>query len=230
MNWAAEELRVLLAPWLAGLGGDDLIVQIGACIGGTPPHDEIDLVFCPLLEKGNPALLVEPQAKELKRCAAFYRRACQPEAFGRLRFVEAALAGYDGTVDFTVRGRGAARALSTLRMDRGFEWEKEKNFRVKPMSSLTLRTLLEMAPPHVAWGWLQVDIEGHELIVLRQLHEQTRLPRVLTFEHLHHSADEKVETRAVLATLGYVEIGWHKDDAAFVLNRRAASKAGAILR
>ncbi len=45
------------------------------------------------------------------------------------------------------------------------------------------------------------------------------LPRLLTFEHLHLSTDEKAEARTLLATLGYREIGWHKDDAAFVLNR-----------
>lgn len=78
MNHAAGELRLTLVPWLAGLNGDELIIQIGACIGGTPPHDEIDLGFRPLMEKGSPAVLVEPQTKELKQCVVFYRRVCEP--------------------------------------------------------------------------------------------------------------------------------------------------------
>ena len=228
MNQAAEELRATLAPWLAALGADHLIVQIGACIGGTPPHDEIDVVFHPLLEKGNPAVLVEPQGRELKRCVATYRRKCPPEAFARLRFIEAALAENDGSVHFTVRGRGSARALSTLRMDRGFEWEKEKSYRVKELPCFTLRTLLTMAPPHVAWGWLQVDIEGHELIVLRQLSQQSSLPRLLTFEHLHLFPDEKVEALTVLSALGYTEIGWHTDDAAYVLGTESIPDRGSV--
>ncbi len=217
MNDAAEELRSTLAPWLAGLNRHELIVQIGACIGGTPPHDEIDLVFRPLLEQGSPAVLVEPQKKEMKRCVAFYREACQPEALARIRFVEAALSDHDGMVNFTVRGRAATtRALSTLRMDRGFAWEDEKNFRVNRILGITLRTLMKNAPPHRGWGWLQVDIEGHEIVVLRQLGGETERPRLLTFEHLHMAAEEKAEAKELLAVLGYREIGWHTDDAAFV--------------
>lgn len=77
-------------------------------------------------------------------------------------------------------------------------------------------------PPHVdqkcsvsfGWGWLQVDIEAHEIVVMRQLGREAELPRSLTFEHLHMSAEEKVETEELLAALGYREIGWHPDDAA----------------
>lgn len=73
-----------------------------------------------------------------------------------------------------------------------------------------------MAPSHAGRGWLQVDIEGHELVVLRQLARQAELPRLLTFEHLHISPVETMIALEMLATPGYTQIGWHTDDAAFL--------------
>ncbi len=216
MNVAAEELRATLTPWLAALSNDDLIVQVGACIGGTPPHDEIDPIFRPVLEKRVPAILVEPLIAELARCETYYRAACQPKAFARLQFVAAAVAEADGPVGFVVRGHGMARALSTLRLDRGFEREGETCIAQITVPGRTLHSLLAHAPLHQRWGWLHADIEGHELLVLRQLARLAVKPLLVTFEHLHMPDVEKTEATSTLDALGYTEIGWLTDDAAFV--------------
>lgn len=218
MNAAAVELSTCLQPWLDTLTGDDLIVQIGACVGGTPPHDEIDPVFRTLLEKRAPAVLIEPLPEEFEQLVRFYREQAEPLHFARLSFLRAAVTGSDGPTAFVIRGQGSMRALSTLAIDRGYLVESEASAIEERVLGVTLHTVLTLAPRHRRWGWLQVDIEGHELQVLKQIPALAERPRILSFEHLHMLPCEKEQATELLTDCGYITIGWMTDDAAFVLN------------
>lgn len=216
MNRAAVELSTLIAPWLNTLTDNDLIVQIGACVGGTPPHDEIDPVFRILLEKRAAAILIEPLPEEFEELLHYYRKHADPLHFARLSFLRAAVVESDAATAFVIRGVGRTRALSTLATDRGYLLESDIPAVELRVLGVTLRTVLRLAPLHRRWGWLQIDIEGHELRILKQIPELEERPMIISFEHLHMLSAEKEEAARLLTACGYVEAGWMTDDAVFI--------------
>jgi hypothetical protein len=138
--------------------------------------------------------------------------------FARLSFLRAAVTESDGPTAFVVRVHGPMRALSTLRIDRGFLLESAIPAVESQVHGVTLQTALALAPRHRRWGWLQVDIEGHELLVLKQVPKLDERPRIISFEHLHMPPADKEEATKLLTDCGYFEMGWMTDDAVFVLD------------
>lgn len=197
-------------------GEPTFVLQIGAMDGKSadPVHDA-------LMRNDWPALLVEPVADYFAQLQETYRD--RP----LVRLAPVAVAGHSGETPFyRVRpdamadGRvpGWGRGASSLYADRNaLGWDHVRPHVVtETVPCLTLPDLLaRFSVTHI--DVLQIDAEGHDFAILRQLDFAAYRPAIINMEIVNLPADEQAACRALLDANGY---DWEKTGYDLVAVRR----------
>jgi FkbM family methyltransferase len=187
-------------------GGETFILQIGAMDGQTddPVHES-------LMCNDWPALLVEPVAEYFEQLRAVYRD--RP----LVRFANLAVAEHSGETEFhriTPEAIAAGQVpewghgASSLYRDRNaLDWEHIRpHIITETVPCLTLPDLLKsFAIERI--DVLQIDAEGHDFAILRQLDFKRYRPAIINLEIVNLPEDEQEMCRALLSANGYV---WEK--------------------
>lgn len=183
-------------------GQATFIVQIGAMDGRT--HDP---VYPFLMRHDWPALLVEPVADHF-RCLQ-YTYASRP----LVRLANVCIANHDGATPFYRIDPAAIAAghiprwgpgASSLYPDRtALGWDHIKPHVVcEPMPCVTLRTLLhDHGIAH--FDVLQIDAEGHDFAILRQLDFSRHRPAIINLEIVNLPVVEQADCQTLLRGQGY---------------------------
>lgn len=183
-------------------------VQIGANDGvmADPLHDFIDRYAW----KG---ILIEPQRREFQKLKRTYRKN------RLLKFENAAIAYRRGFMnlyklqDDYIRSREETGAtfqeltgiasLSRKHSELGQEWVDKHSIVAEKVATITFSDLLEkyrIAEMDV----LQIDTEGYDGKILRQINFKAVSPKVIHFEHKFLSETEKEQCDQLLRSAGYV--------------------------
>lgn len=154
-------------------------------------------------------VMVEPQPEPFARLAELYR------GVDRLALENAAIAGYDGTIEmFTVEPPrdpgddevlvGSHDLLGSLSRDALMTHEFVAGDRVatREVACLTLASLFAKHQVE-RLDLMLVDTEGYDGEVVAQLDPQGQLPRLLIYEHCLMTGEERERCRATVAGLGY---------------------------
>lgn len=183
-------------------GDDTFILQIGAMDGKTadPVHEA-------LMRNDWPALLVEPVATHFARLRETYRDRKM------VRLAPLAVAGHSGEVPLhRVRPEAIAEGLvpgwghgaSSLYPDRNaLGWDH-----VRPhvfTENVPCRTLPDLLLEYdvARIDVLQIDAEGHDFQILRQLDFTRHRPAVINLEIVNLPEDEQESCKALLSAHGY---------------------------
>ena len=95
-------------------------------------------------------------------------------------------------------------------IERHFGGRLNAHVREIEVSTLTLEALLEKHEvSHV--DFLPTDIEGHDLVVIRQLDFSRYHPRVILFEHKHLSASDRTAAVRLVRDQGFRVERWGGD-------------------
>jgi len=183
-------------------------VQIGANDGvmADPLHDFIDRYAW----KG---ILIEPQRREFQKLKRTYRK-------NRLvKFENAAIANRRGFMnlykleDDYIRGREETGAtfqeltgiasLSRKNSELGQGWVDRNSIVAEKVATVTFSDILKkyrIAEIDI----LQIDTEGHDGKILRQINFKAISPKVIHFEHKFLSTTEREQCDKLLRSAGYV--------------------------
>lgn len=187
-----------------------VFLQVGGMDG-----KRFDPVYAFVKHYGWRGLILEPLADLFAALSANYRgsvgvtlvQAAMTDRDGRRDMVRVdRVAAADGRVPVWAEGLGSffpeRNALGGVGVEPDLHAALLRHSRHEPVDCITLRSLVER------WGLprldlLQVDAEGCELEVLRQVDRQGFRPRVVHLEHWALSGHEKGELLGLLGERGY---------------------------
>jgi len=110
------------------------------------------------------------------------------------RFENAVVSDQNGLIDFYVMKRNSR--LSSISMDRSKEFHKHSKQKLDTMvekiqvKSFRLQTLLKKHNIKT-FDLLQVDTEGYDDVVIKQIEDLKFLPKLIHFEHIHLSLNQR---------------------------------------
>lgn len=172
-----------------------VFVQVGASDGLT--SDPLNAL---VKAHGLTGLLVEPLVMPFERLVANYA------SYPGLQFANVAIGETDGEIELHVPlgadtqialSQKASRRAATTAKHVGWGCLETVRVRACTMSTLLGEHVLE----HV--DLLQVDVEGYDLSVIKQVFAMNLRPAVIHFESLHLSGAEMRECRTLLTACGY---------------------------
>jgi FkbM family methyltransferase len=184
------------------LTGDVFFVQVGAnCDLGDP-------VRRLAIERGWRGLLIEPVPHIFRTLASNY--ASQP-AF---RLANIAIADCRGTVPFYYLAEGTTSALGLPSWLDGSasmnpaHMLKHLSDKARPFLREELLPCARLDDVLADHGveridLLQIDAEGQDLAILKQLNLNTWRPKAIVYENMHLSADDEAQARRMLIQNGY---------------------------
>jgi FkbM family methyltransferase len=191
-------LKILVGHGVAKHGAG-AILQIGANDGlmDDPIHEVV-------VELKLPALLVEPLPDMFEQLKRNY------EGHPDIRFENCAIGGRGGIADlYRVKGdathlpfwaRGLASFNEAVILKNGIP---KKYFEKVSVPVLTIRQLLSKHDDIRRFLVLQVDVEGHDFIVVKSAVEAGLLPPIINYEHQHLSLSDQFACRELLSVNGY---------------------------
>lgn len=182
---------------------ETFILQIGAMDGrtGDPVHPF-------LMQQDWPALLAEPVKDQFERLQETYRD--RP----LVRLANMAVAGHDGTAPFYRVNPEAIKAgavpawghgASSLYVDRtALNWDHIRpHVGTEMVECLTLPSLLAQYDIR-HFDVLQIDAEGHDFEILRQLDFGRYRPAIINLEIVNLPESEQDACKTLLGAQGYV--------------------------
>ncbi|MBI2421741.1 MAG: FkbM family methyltransferase [Candidatus Hydrogenedentes bacterium] len=200
---------------------DFFFVQAGANDGVR--NDPIS----PMVRKFNwRGVLIEPQPELFKRLKYNYAD------IDGLYFENAAVSNTAGTVSMLKVKDGHAsesfhNGIASICPERGaIRGLAPQDVEYIEVPAVTLRGILKKYAPR-RWDLLQVDTEGYDFEIIKQVDFKELPPKICCYEHRHLTLSERRRCRALLRSNGYLLYTMERDTAAVhgsVLGQRNAAR------
>ena len=175
------------------LEGTLTIIQIGAFDGRH--NDPLQRIL--RHEQGYRAVLVEPQGEPFAELAALYQD--RPDVIVE----QVAITAEDGPVTLYFHAATSSSPKASLDPTHATRFgQKAHNSRAIQVDGVTFSTLLKRHRIQ-AVDLLQIDAEGRDLQILKDVFAAGVRPAVVNLESHHLSGEEREQLRRVFATEGY---------------------------